>query len=117
MSQKEHDRRIDYVEFAAEDVAGAKRFYQAVFGWTFKDYGPDYVSFRDGRLEGGFRKGEVVSGDGAPLVVVYVTDLEGTAEKIRRNGGRIVKEVFEFPGGRRFHFSDPAGNVLAAWSE
>jgi predicted enzyme related to lactoylglutathione lyase len=37
--------------------------------------------------------------------------------KVAASGGTIVKEIFSFPGGRRFHFTDPSGNELAIWSD
>jgi predicted enzyme related to lactoylglutathione lyase len=93
-----------------------KTFYSGVFGWQFTDYGPDYTSFNDGRLSGGFSAvSEGVAG--GPLVVIYAADLEDIEAKIKQHGGRIVRETFEFPGGRRFHFSDPGGNELAVWSD
>ncbi|MEN8184363.1 MAG: VOC family protein [Myxococcota bacterium] len=114
--QAAHDRRVDYVEFAVTDVEGAKRFYGSVFGWEFIDYGPDYASFYDGRLAGGFRlEPEVTSG--GPLVVLYAVDLGEVEALVRDAGGKIVREIFEFPGGRRFHFTDPSGNELAVWSD
>ncbi len=116
MSQVEQDRRVDYIEFPVTDVAQAKRFYGATFGWTFHDHGPDYASFADGRLCGGFRAERSVR-PGGPLVVLYSTDLEEIQLKVRGAGGHIVKETFEFPGGRRFHFTDPSGNELAVWSD
>ena len=116
MSQAEHDRRIDYIEFPARDIEVAKRFYQTVFGWKFTDYGPGYSSFEDGRLTGGLRREEDVP-RGGPLVVMYALDLDGTLTAVGEAGGRIVKEIFEFPGGRRFHFLDPEGNELAVWSD
>jgi predicted enzyme related to lactoylglutathione lyase len=116
MSQEEQDQRIDYVEFAATDVAAVRGFYETVLGWKFEDYGPDYTSFSDGRLGGGFRKADTVNRGGA-LAVLYATDLAGTEAKIKQHGGTIVQETFEFPGGRRFHFTDPAGNELAVWSD
>ena len=116
MSQAEQDRRIDYIEFAATDLPETKRFYTAVFGWSFTDYGPTYTSFVDGRLAGGFHTtGEVRSG--GPLVVLYGLDLESLAKSVVENGGTLVKEPFDFPGGRRFHFRDPSGNELAVWSD
>jgi len=116
MSRKENDKRVDYVEFAAADIPAVRRFYTEVFGWTFTDYGPGYSSFHDGRLAGGFRRADEVL-SGGPLVVIYSTALEDALERVRRHGGTIVKEIFEFPGGRRFHFCDPAGNELAVWSD
>ena len=116
MAQEEHDLRIDYLELPVGDVGAAKQFYSTVFGWTFTDYGPDYTSFSDGRLAGGFAKAEEVV-PGGPLIVIYALDLVGVEQAIERNGGSIVKDTFEFPGGRRFHFTDPSGNELAVWSD
>lgn len=116
MSQAEHDRRIDYVELPATDIEEVKRFYSDIFGWEFTDYGPEYTSFTDGRLSGGFRAAPNVT-PGGPLVVLYATDLEAIEARVRESGGRIVRETFEFPGGRRFHFTDPSGNELAVWSD
>jgi predicted enzyme related to lactoylglutathione lyase len=116
MSQAEQDRRVDYIEFTATDIERTKQFYSEVFGWEFTDYGPDYSSFSDGRLAGGFTVAAEVSA-GGPLVVLYSTNLEEIATRIRDNGGQIVREIFEFPGGRRFHFTDPSGNELAVWSD
>ncbi len=116
MSQAEHDRRVDYIEFPAEDIVETKRFYSEVFGWEFTDYGPDYMSFTDGRIAGGFSTAAEVPA-GNPLVVIYSTNLEEIEALIRENGGKIVVEIFEFPGGRRFHFTDPSGNELAVWSD
>jgi len=110
-----HDFRIDYVEFPARDIEGTKRFYEHAFGWKFTDYGEDYTSFDDGRLSGGFTTG-AKSGHGA-LVVLYAQDLEGTLERVVAAGGVVVKPIFSFPGGRRFHFTDPNGNELAVWSD
>lgn len=112
----EQHHRIDYVELPVLDPAASKRFYGAAFGWTFQDYGDDYVEFRDGRLTGGFRReARVVTG--GPLVILYSRDLEASREAVTAAGGRIVRDVFSFPGGRRFHFADPDGHELAVWSE
>ena len=116
MSQTEHDRRVDYIEFPATDLEETKAFYSGVFGWEFTDYGPDYTSFTDGRIAGGFTKEAKVT-EGGPLVVLYSMDLAGIEAQVRASGGRIVREIFEFPGGRRFHFTDPNGNELAVWSD
>jgi len=111
-----NDGRMDYIEFPATDIAKTKAFYEQVFGWKFTDYGPDYTSFVDGRLAGGFDNQRPVV-HGGPLVVVYGRDLAATESKVRAAGGQIVKDAFSFPGGRRFHFTDPTGNELAVWSE
>jgi pimeloyl-ACP methyl ester carboxylesterase/predicted enzyme related to lactoylglutathione lyase len=108
---------IDYIEFLVRDTEASKRFYAAAFGWTFTDYGPDYAGIhgRD-REQGGLRRADSVP-KGGPLVVLYSTDLEATHAAVQAAGGKIVQEIFAFPGGRRFHFEDPSGNVLAVWSE
>jgi predicted enzyme related to lactoylglutathione lyase len=116
MSSSDHDRRIDYIEFSVTSVPEAKRFYGRAFSWTFEDYGPDYASFADGRLSGGFQTAKSVPA-GGPLVVIYANDLEGMEQRVRQAGGNIVKPIFSFPGGRRFHFTDPSGNELAVWSD
>ena len=108
---------IDYIEFAVSDMVESKRFYGAAFDWEFNDYGPDYAGIRiEGGEAGGFRLEPTVA-TGGPLIVLYSSDLEATLAKVREVGGRIVKEPFEFPGGRRFHFQDPSGNELAVWSD
>jgi predicted enzyme related to lactoylglutathione lyase len=117
MELKANDRRVDYIEFPATDLAATKAFYTGVFGWKFTDYGPDYTSFEDGRLSGGFSKQGTVATHGGPLVVIYAADLAGIEGSVRAAGGAIVKEIFRFPGGQRFHFTDPNGNQLAVWSE
>ena len=116
MSNSEQDRRIDYIEFSVKSVPDAKRFYGNAFGWTFEDYGPDYASFADGRLSGGFQTAKEVR-TGGPLVVIYAANLEAMERGVKQAGGKIVRPIFSFPGGRRFHFADPSGNELAVWSD
>jgi predicted enzyme related to lactoylglutathione lyase len=117
----EHDRRIDYIEFPATDLAATKGFYQQAFGWKFTDYGPEYAAFEDGRLDGGFHAGNEArraAGEGTgTLVVLFAVDLADAEARVRRAGGTIVTPPFSFPGGRRFHFADPSGNELAVWSD
>ena len=116
MSQHE---KINYVEFPAKDLDAVKAFFGAVFGWSFVDYGPDYSSFSDAGLDGGFYRSELTAStdNGGALVVFYSKNLEQTQAKIEDAGGSIVKPVFAFPGGRRFHFGDPNGNEYAVWSD
>ena len=111
--------KINYVEFPARDIAVAKDFFSTVFGWSFADYGPDYVAFSDQGLDGGFYKSDlsVSIKQGSTLIVFYSLDLEGTQARIEAAGGSIVKSIFAFPGGRRFHFTDPNFNEYAAWSD
>ena len=116
ITNQANDRRIDYIEFPAADVARAKEFYSRVFQWKFTDYGPDYTSFEDGRLAGGFSKWEHAPTKG-PLVVIYAANLEAVQAEVKAAGGTVVKETFSFPGGRRFHFTDPCGNEVSVWSE
>lgn len=116
MSEAEHHHRIDYVEFPVRDIARSKSFYGDVFGWTFTDYGPSYCEFRDGRLSGGFTTEGTIH-PGGPLLILYSADLAGTERAVARAGAKIVRRIFEFPGGRRFHFADPDGYELAVWSD
>ena len=116
MSNAEQDRRIDYIEFSVTSVAEAKGFYGRAFGWSFEDYGPDYASFADGRLTGGLQTASGIK-RGGPLVVIYARDLESMERQVTGAGGNIVRPIFSFPGGRRFHFTDPSGNELAVWSD
>ena len=116
MDSADHNFQMDYIEFPAGNIEATKRFYSAVFGWSFTDYGPNYTSFHDGRLAGGFTM-SAKPVRGGPLVVLYAKSLEDTQRRIVEAGGTIVIETFEFPGGRRFHFADPNGNELAVWSE
>jgi uncharacterized protein len=111
-----NNHRIDYVELSVADIPAAKAFYHAAFGWPFQDYGPTYAAFNDGRLDGGLQSDPTERGK-APLVILYATDLEATLERVTAAGGKVVKPIFSFPGGRRFHFTDPAGNELAVWSD
>lgn len=107
------DGRIDYVEFPGGELGETKRFYADAFGWTFTDYGPEYTAFDEG-LEGGFTPNELAK---KPLVILYAKDLEAMQGRIEAAGGKITHPIYVFPGGRRFHFRDPAGNDLAVWSE
>ena len=115
VAMKDKSNHIDYVEFAAQDLGAVKTFYGQAFGWEFQDWGPDYVSFSGAGVDGGFRGGETPVAGGA-LVILYADDLEASEAKVVAAGGEIT-EHHEFPGGRRFHFRDPAGNVLGVWTE
>lgn len=116
-----NNRKINYIEFITSDIARSKRFYSAAFGWSFQDWGPDYVSFSapEVGIDGGFRTGKVQDASHAdgPLIVLYASDLEAAEAAIVAAGGAIAVPAFSFPGGRRFHFNDGAGNQLAVWSE
>ncbi len=113
------DRRINYLELPARDFDAVQTFYEKAFGWSFTDYGPEYRAFNDGGLDGGFYKSEARSSaeNGAALIVMYATDLEQTKDRVLASGGSIIKDIFAFPGGRRFHFADPNRNELAVWSD
>jgi predicted enzyme related to lactoylglutathione lyase len=113
------ENRVDYLEIPTTDVAASKSFFNRMFGWKFTDYGDDYCSFEDGRITGGFYQSDqsVSYADGSVLIVFFVHDLEAAEKKVQACGGSIVREIFSFPGGRRFHFSDPVGNEFAIWSD
>jgi uncharacterized protein len=113
------DQKINYLELPARDLDAVQKFYEGAFGWAFTDYGPGYRAFNDGFIDGGFYRADAASStkSGAALIVLYAEDLERTRDTVVRSGGTLVKEIFSFPGGRRFHFADPNGNELAVWSE
>lgn len=110
---------INYLEIPCRDPEASKTFFAQVFGWSFVDYGPDYSCFVDAGIDGGFFRAplDFTSDRGCPLIVLYSADLNTTQNAVEAAGGRILKPVFAFPGGRRFHFADPSGNEYAVWSE
>lgn len=114
----ERNNTINYIELPLADAAATKAFYGGVFGWDFTDWDPDYISFAGAGIDGGFNGLDDVK-PAAPgvLVVLYADDLEQTVAAVEAAGGAILKPIYSFPGGRRFHFRDPNGNELAAWSE
>jgi len=119
MSNPAQHHRIHYIEFTTADIERTKKFYASVFGWSFQDWGPEYIAIQGAGIAGGFAKGEPNPAQckSAPLVILYSNNLKASEEAIMAAGGSIVVPTFEFPGGRRFHFSDGIGNVLAVWSE
>ena len=121
MSNPARHHNINYIEFASTDLERTKKFYSSLFSWCFVDYGPDYVSFTaaSAGIDGGFYKSGPLPAPAktAPLIVLYSQDLKKTEAAILDAGGEIVVPTFEFPGGKRFNFSDGAGNILAVWSK
>ncbi len=113
-----HHEKINYIELPSRNLQAAKKFYSSAFGWSFLDYGPEYSAIQEGGLDGGFYKSDLkgTTASGSVLVVLFSEDLEATQRKVEASGGQIIKDIFEFPGGRRFHFTDPCGNELAVWS-
>ncbi|MFN3581048.1 MAG: VOC family protein [Pseudomonas sp.] len=111
--------KINYVELPSRDLEVTKRFFAAAFGWSFTDYGPEYVAINDAGLDGGFYQSDKIAttDNGSVLVVLYSNDLNRALERVKAAGGSILQDIFSFPGGKRFHFSDPNGNEYAVWSE
>ena len=111
--------KINYVEYPSRNLEATKAFFQTAFGWSFLDYGPEYAAFSDQGLDGGFFQSEMAAStdNGSALIVFYSAQLEETQAKITAAGGQIVKPIFAFPGGRRFHFTEPGGNEFAVWAE
>ena len=111
--------KMNYVELPAKDLAGTKTFFQSVFGWSFVDYGLEYTAFENQGLDGGFFQSDLVSSTqkGAALIVFYSNQLEATLAKVEKAGGSILRPIYSFPGGRRFHFTEPSGNEFAVWGE
>ena len=111
------ENRIDYVEIPVTDPAAARAFFEALFGWEFQEWGDDYLSFNDGRLDGGLRRSKEPASASGVLLVFYSEDLQRDVQRVTDLGGSISQDIFEFPGGSRFHFVDPVGNEYAMWTE
>jgi predicted enzyme related to lactoylglutathione lyase len=107
---------IDYVEIPVTDLEKAKAFFSALFGWSFEIWGDDYMSFNDGRFDGGFRRSAETAPSTGVLLIFFSTDLERDFDRVRELGATISEPIFPFPGGRRFHFVDPTGTEYAIWS-
>ena len=109
------ENQIDYIEIPVTDPARARDFFAELMGWEFHDWGPDYISFKDGRLDGGFRRSTEPAPSNGVLLVFFSEDLERDRARVVELGATISQDIFEFPGGRRFHFVDPLGNEYAIW--
>ncbi|MDQ7969553.1 MAG: VOC family protein [Oxalicibacterium faecigallinarum] len=111
--------KINYVEYPSRDLSATKKFFTQAFGWKFEDYGPEYAAFSGEGLDGGFYKADLAAStaNGSALVVFYSMALEDTLVKVAAAGGSITKPIFDFPGGRRFHFTEPSGNEFAVWGD
>lgn len=110
------ENRIDYVEIPATDLRKAREFFAALFGWSFEEWGDEYMSFNDGNLDGGFRRADAPASNTGVLLVFYSENLERDVDRVKELGASISQDIFAFPGGRRFHFIDPTGNEYAIWS-
>ena len=118
LTMNKHEK-LNYLEYAAHDLVATKSFFEKVFAWKFTDYGDDYTAFSDQGLDGGFYRADISSHSdvGGALAIFWSEDLEATLEKIEAAGGEIIKPTFDFPGGRRFHFTEPSGNEFAVWAD
>jgi predicted enzyme related to lactoylglutathione lyase len=118
MNNAQHEK-LNYVEFAANDLKITSEFFNTVFAWDFDWYGEDYISFSNEGLNGGFYKANLKTREdtGGAVLIFYSNDLEETLRKVEKAGGEISKPIFSFPGGRRFHFYEPSGNEFAVWSD
>jgi predicted enzyme related to lactoylglutathione lyase len=110
------DNKLDYLEMPAAALGPTKTFYEQAFGWRFVAYGPEYAGFENAGLDGGFYA-NAADAVAKPLPILYAADLEAAQVRVEAAGGAVVRPIFSFPGGRRFHFTDPSGNELAVWSE
>lgn len=109
------DLKIDYIEFSSADIVASKAFFARAFGWNFLDYGPQYQAFADAGIDGGI-DGTGQARAGTALVILKTSDLEAALRQVTESGGVVVKPIFAFPGGRRFHFREPGGVEIGVWS-
>lgn len=110
------ENRIDYVEIPVTDLKRTREFFSSLFGWSFQEWGDDYMSFNDGRLDGGFRRSTEPAPSTGVLLIFYSEDLERDVDRVKDLGATISQDIFSFPDGRRFHFVDPVGTEYAIWS-
>jgi uncharacterized protein len=110
--------KINYIEFPSRNIEASKAFFSTVFNWSFVDYGAEYCAFENAGIDGGFFKSDVTAAakNGSVLTVFFSNELEQTLLKVEQAGGGILQPIFSFPGGRRFHFSEPGGSEFAVWS-
>jgi predicted enzyme related to lactoylglutathione lyase len=111
------ENRIDYIEIPVADLQKARAFFEGFFGWEFQEWGEEYMSFSDGRLDGGLRLAPEAPPPGGVLLVFFSENLERDVQRVQEMGGTISQDIFSFPGGRRFHFIDPVGTEFAIWGE
>ncbi len=105
--------RMNYVELPGSELAATKTFYESAFGWQLTAFGPTYAATMTGDVDLGLQ-GDASEAPAAPLPVIEVDDLEAALGAVQAAGATILRPIFVFPGGRRFHFRDPSGNELAA---
>jgi predicted enzyme related to lactoylglutathione lyase len=109
--------QIDLIEFpvkSSDQLKQTQEFFTIVFEWKYNNWGDDYSDTTESGASSG------INADGSasmPLTVIYSSDLEKTKELVIKNGGKVITDIYSFPGGRRFHFTEPNGNELAVWSE
>lgn len=113
MADEPLDLKIDYVEFASPELEATQAFFAAAFGWRFVDYGPQYQDIQGAGIGGGIERGALRP----PLIVLRAGDLEAAFAAVKAAGAEITREIFAFPGGRRFEFKEPGGNAMAVWSD
>jgi len=104
--------RPNFIELPARNIEKSKAFYRSVFAWTLADFGPTYACTMTGDVDVGLQ-GDLSEASAAPLPVICVSDLEAALDAVTKAGGRIVRPIFSFPGGRRFQFLDPSDNEIA----
>lgn len=105
--------KIDYVEFTSPELEKTQAFFSKALGWEYVDYGSDYKDIQGAGLGGGIERGDLR----APLIVLKADDLEAMLEEVGAAGAEITKEIFDFPGGRRFQFREPGGTEMAVWTQ
>jgi len=109
--------QVDYIEIPTTDIVKTSQFLGAFFGWSFQEWGPDYSSFNDGRMDGGLRRTkEATPLETGVLLIFFSTDLERDRDRVKELGATITQDIFDFPGGQRFHFVDPSGAEFAIWT-
>ncbi|WP_020208564.1 VOC family protein [Gilvimarinus chinensis] len=114
-----NSQHAPYLEIPSRSLSASKEFFTRVFHWSFTDYGAEYCAFDSGFNLGGFYLSETVASgaQSSCLIVFYSQNLAQTEKAVIAAGGTICAATFAFPGGRRFHFTEPGGSEFAVWSD
>ncbi len=119
MNESNQHEKLNYLEVPVRDPEATRAFFESVFGWSFTMYGPDYMDSASGGIMVGFFRDPhpALTENGSVLVTFFSDDLEATQAKIEAAGGKVIKPAFDFPGGRRFQFTEPGGSEFSVWSD
>jgi len=101
-------KKIVHVEFPAQDVDRAEKFWEAVGGWSIEAMGMPGVDYRMYQEED--QGGAVYAGDGGPLVYYGGEDIDADIANVRGAGGEADDKQPIAGVGWFTHCKDTEGN-------